>query len=256
MTPALAAVVLAAGAGRRLRPLTDVRPKPLCPVDNVPLLDLALERVRPLTDSVAVNVHHGRDQMEAHLAGRGVHVSVEEPEALGTAGALGRLRDWIDGRPTLVVNADAWHRFDLSVLPSGWDGARIRLLVVEDLERGDFGPWLYCGAALMPWRDVAPLPATPSGLYELSWRRAWADGRIKLVPQEGPFFDCGTPADYLAANLTASGGRSVVGPGARVEGELVRSVVWPGGVVRRGERLVDSIRVGDSLTVSAAVAAP
>ena len=251
----LAAVVLAAGAGTRLRPLTDIRPKPLCPVDNVALLDLALERVRPLTDRVAVNVHHGRDQMEAHLAGSGVHVSVEEREALGTAGALGRLREWIDGQPTLVVNADAWHRFDLSVLREGWDGERIRLLVVEDPDRGDFGTWRHCGAALMPWPEVEPLPATPAGLYELSWGRAWAEGRLELVPRAGPFFDCGTPADYLAANLTASGGRSVVGPGARVEGELVRSVVWPDGVVHRGERLVDSIRVGESLTVSAVVPA-
>ena len=244
-----AAVVLAAGAGTRLRPLTDLRPKPLCPVDNVPLLDLALERVRPLTGCIAVNVHHGRAQMEAHLARRGVHVSVEEPVVLGTAGALGQLREWIDGRPTLIVNADAWHRFDLSVLLAGWDGERIRLLVVDDAERGDFGRWRYCGAALMPWSEVEPLPAAPAGLYEVSWARAWDEGRVDLVPQPGPFFDCGTPADYLAANLTASGGRSVVGPGARVEGELVRSVVWPDGVVHRGERLVDSIRVGETLTV-------
>ena len=247
----LAAVVLAAGEGARLRPLTDVLPKALCPVDNVALVDLALAKVAGLTERVAVNVHHRRGQMEAHLAGRSVHVSVEEPEALGTAGALGNLREWIDGRPCVVTNADAWHRFDLSSLVDGWDGDRIRLLVVEDPERGDFGPWRYCGAALMPWGDVEPLPSTPAGLYEVSWRQAWVDGRIELVPQAGPYFDCGTPADYLAANLTASGGRSVVGVGARIEGELVRTVVWPGGVVRRGERLVECIRAGETLTVQA-----
>ncbi|MDQ4071008.1 MAG: sugar phosphate nucleotidyltransferase [Actinomycetota bacterium] len=251
MTDELAAVVLAAGAGTRLRPLTDIRPKPLCPVDNVPLLDLALDRARPLTARVAVNVHHGREQMEAHLAGRAVHVSVEEPEALGTAGALGRLREWIDGRATVVVNADAWHRFDLADLLRWWDGERIRLLVVHDPARGDFGPWRYCGAALMPWAEVEDLTATPTGLYEVSWARAWAEGRLELVPETGPYYDCGTPSAYLAANLAASGGRNVVGPGARVEGELVRSVVWPGGVVHRGERLVECIRVGEELTVRA-----
>ena len=47
-TPDLVGVVLAAGEGRRLRPLTDLRPKPLCPVGNRALLDLALERVRPV----------------------------------------------------------------------------------------------------------------------------------------------------------------------------------------------------------------
>ena len=145
MTDQPAAVVLAAGAGTRLRPLTDILPKALCPVGNVALVDLAIDRVRPLTGRIAVNVHHKRALLEAHLDGR-VHVSVEEPEALGTAGAVGKLRDWIDGRPAVVVNADAWHRFDLTSLVEGWDGERVRLLVVEDRDRGDFGPWRFCGA--------------------------------------------------------------------------------------------------------------
>jgi MurNAc alpha-1-phosphate uridylyltransferase len=250
----LAAVVLAAGAGTRLRPLTDVRPKALCPVDNVPLVDLAIGRVRLLTPDVAVNVHAARAMMEEHLAGR-VHLSVEEPVALGTAGALGRLRAWIDGRATVAVNADAWHRFDLAALVDGWDGDRVRLLVVEDPARGDFGTWRYCGAAVLPWSEVADLPETPSGLYEVSWRRLAEEGGLDLVPAHGPFFDCGTPADYLAANLAASGGESVVGEDARVEGELVRSVVWAGGVVGAGERLVECVRVGSSLTVPAGPAA-
>lgn len=245
----LAAVVLAAGAGVRLRPLTDVLPKALCPVDNVPLVDLAIRRVLPLTRDVAVNVHHGRAAMEAHLTGR-VHLSIEDPEALGTAGALGHLREWLDGRPTVVVNADAWHEGGLACLVDGWDGERTRLLAVRDPPRRDFGPWRYCGAALLPWAEVRHLPATPAGLYEVSWKRRWAEGLVELMPMSGPYFDCGTPPDYLAANLTASGGRSVVGAGARVDGELVRSVVWPGGVVRRGERLVESIRVGETLTVT------
>src|SRR5436190_16800082 len=94
----LAAVVLAAGAGTRLRPLTRLRPKALCPVDNVPLVDLAVGRARTVTSAVAVNAHHGRALMEAHLPRR-VHLSIEAPEALGTARALGQLRDWMAGRP-------------------------------------------------------------------------------------------------------------------------------------------------------------
>ena len=250
MRAGLAAVVLAAGAGTRLRPLTDVLPKALCPVDNVALVDLAVERAGALTPDVAVNVHAGRALMEQHLAGR-VHVSVEEPVALGTAGAVGRLREWIAGRPAVVVNADAWHRFDLTALVEGWDGGHVRLLVVEDHARGDFGPWRYCGAALMPWAEVAVLPERPSGLYEVSWRRLAEEGGLQLVVAEGPFFDCGTPADYLAANLASSGGASVVGDGAHVDGELVRSVVWPGGRVWAGERLVECVRVGATMTVPA-----
>jgi MurNAc alpha-1-phosphate uridylyltransferase len=65
------------------------------------------------------------------------------------------------------------------------------------------------------------------------------------------FIDCGTPSNYLRANLAANGGESVIGPGAVVDGELIRSVVWPDGVVRAGERLVESIRVGSDVTVPA-----
>lgn len=193
-------VVLAAGLGTRLRPLTDVRPKALWPVGGVPLVDLAIARVAPWVDEVAVNVHAGREQMEAHLAGRGVHLSVEN-ELLGTAGALGKLKGWIDGRAVLVSNADAWHRFDLGVLVDGWDGLRPRLLVVRDEARGDFGPWRYVGTALLPWADVASLEPVPSGLYEKCWR-----GRdVDLCPVEGEFFDCGTLSDYQAANVAAAG---------------------------------------------------
>ena len=241
--------MLAAGSGTRLRPLTDLCPKALCPVANVPLVDLAIGRLREVTGDVAVNVHHGRAEMEAHLAGR-VHLSIEEPEALGTAGALGLLREWAGGRPVLVTNADAWHPAAPGPLLEGWDGERVRLLVVEDRDRGDFGPWRFCGASIMPWPEVRRQPVTPAGLYETCWARRWDEGRLELVPCAGPFFDCGTPAEYLAANLAASGGQSVIGEGARVAGELVRSVVWPGGVVRAGERLVESIRVGEDLTVS------
>ena len=127
----------------------------------------------------------------------------------------------------------------------------VRLLVVDDPAKGDFGPWRQCGASIMPWSEVRRLPATFGGLSETCWGPRWAEGSLESIPGAGPFFDCGTPADYLAANLAASGGRSVIGEGARVEGELVRSVVWPGGVVRPGERLVDCIRVGEDLTVPA-----
>jgi MurNAc alpha-1-phosphate uridylyltransferase len=245
----IAGVVLAAGPGTRLQPLTDILPKALCPVDNVALVDHALARVRPVAPEVAVNVCAGRDAMEAHLAGRDVHLSFEDDGLLGTAGALGRLRPWIEGRHVLVTNADAWHRFDLRRLVEGWDGVRPRLLVVHDPARGDFGPWRYVGSCLLAWAHVAPLASEPSGLFDAVWRGRGRD--LDLVAVEGEFFDCGTPSDYLAANLAASGGASVVGPGAVVEGELVRSVVWPGGVVRAGERLVESVRVGRDLTVRA-----
>lgn len=241
-------MVLAAGAGLRLRPLTLLRPKPLCPVDGVPLVDHALGRVAPVAGEVAVNLHHGREQLAAHLAaGRRVHLSVEEPEVLGTAGALGNLRPWIDGRAVAVVNGDTWCPASLELLdPAGWDRERVRVLVVGD---DRLRPTTRVAGALMPWTEVAPLAPEPSGLYEASWRRLAAAGRLDVVRWDGPCIDCGTPARYLAANLTASGGTSVVGRGAVVRGVLERSVVWDGAEVHPGEHLVDAIRTDHRTTV-------
>ncbi len=244
--------MLAAGTGERLRPLTWLRPKVLCPVGNVPLLDHNLARVAAVTDSIAVNVHHHRVQLEDHLAQRhpAVHVSVEEPAALGTAGALGRLRDWIAGRAVLVVNGDAWTSVGLAALVEGWDGEKARVLVPEP--GGGGGPFdahRPVAGALMAWRDVANLRSEPSGLFASVWAPARRAGRLEVVVAEGPFVDCGTPASYLAANLLASGGASVIGDGAVIDGEVIRSVVWPGVGVRANERLVDAIRASDEITV-------
>jgi N-acetyl-alpha-D-muramate 1-phosphate uridylyltransferase len=245
MTDAVAGVVLAAGAGTRLRPLTALRPKALCPVDNVPLVDLAIERVRPAVDAVAVNVHHGRAAMEAHL-GTSVHLSVEDERPLGTAGALGQLRGWLDGRAALVVNADAWCPGSLAGFVEGWDGTRVRLLLAgEDA----LVPTSRVAAALMPWTTIEPLAAEPSGLYEAVWAAARSERRLEVARHDGPFVDCGTPAQYLAANLTASGGASVVGAGAIVAGELHRCVVWPGAVVWPHESLTCAIRATELMTV-------
>jgi MurNAc alpha-1-phosphate uridylyltransferase len=242
----LVGVVLAAGAGTRLRPLTDIRPKALCPIGHVPLVDLALRRVHRVVAEVAVNVHHGAAALVAHLDGR-VHLSME-PTALGTAGALGNLRGWIDGRDVLVHNVDSWHDADLVQFAAGWDRSRPRLLTVERHPPADFGTRLYAGVALLPWHEVAELPAAPAGLYEVSWRHRDAED-LELIEHDGVFFDCGTPARYLAANLAASGGGAVVGAGARVEGTVVRSVVWPGVRVWPGEELREAIRAVDGVTV-------
>ncbi len=241
----LVGVVLAAGRGTRLRPLTRLRPKALCPVGNVPLVDLALERVRPSVGAVAVNLYHGRRALDAHLADD-VHRSVEADGPLGTAGALGRLREWIDGRAALVVNVDAWCPGSLDAFVEGWDGERVRLLLAGDDE---LQPNSGLAAALMPWTDIARLKPTPSGLYEVSWRAAQVAGRLEVMRHDGPFVDCGTPRQYLAANLLWSGGASVVELGAEVEGTLDRCVVWSDARVSRHELLTCSVRARGRITV-------
>jgi NDP-sugar pyrophosphorylase family protein len=247
--PPIAGVVLAAGLGTRLRPLTDLRPKALCPVANVPLVDHAIARIGCYADAVAVNAHAHAAQLRAHVERR-AHVSYEA-QPLGTAGALGRLRAWVDGRAVLATNADAWHDFALDALVDGWDGRKVRVAVVADTARSDFGPWRYAGSCLLPAPVVASLDDRFASLYDAVWAPRFASGTLELVPMTGHFVDCGTPPDYLLANLLASGGRSVVGAGADVRGELVRSVVWAGAPVAAGERLVECVRASAAVTVEA-----
>jgi N-acetyl-alpha-D-muramate 1-phosphate uridylyltransferase len=248
-------VVLAAGLGTRLRPLTELRPKALVPVGNRPLLAWAVEDVAPWVGAVAVNAHHHAEQVAAVASELGAHVSVEEGQALGTAGALGRLRDWVGGRAVLVANADAWRPGGLDRLVEGWDGGRSRLLCVPDGDAADFdgtalgvaGGVRYCGAALLPWPAVSALRAEPGGLYEVLWR----DADVELVLDDQANVDCGTPSDYLRANLLWSGGASVIGARAVVEGRVERSVVWDGALVEAGEHLVEVVRAPGPLTVPA-----
>ena len=201
----LAAVVLAAGRGERLRPLTDTTPKPLLRVGTTTLLDAALERVAtvlPLdADTVAVNAHWLADQIVAHV-GRRAFVSIENPEALGTAGAVGQLRPWLGNRDVLIVNSDVWYDGDVDVpgFVSGWDGLRPRLLVVADEARPDFpGGRRFAGMSLLPNALARTLDPVPSGLYELVWSRTDLD----LVVADVNFIDCGTPDDLAHANTLA-----------------------------------------------------
>lgn len=238
---------------------------------NVALLDHALDRVAPVTGDVAVNVFVGRASPDLaaralldHLtrAARPGVVASEEPERLGTAGAIGHLRPWALGRDVLVVNGDTWCPAPLSPLLEGWDRRRVRVLVAGP---EPFGPRARIVASLLPGAEAAALEARPSGLYEVLWAGRHAAGRLETLHWGGPFVDCARPADYLRANLealaalrrdqlvaadaaisgTAVLGRGVVvGPGARVAGHLRRCVVWEDSRVEAGEVLSDAVRAG------------
>jgi NDP-sugar pyrophosphorylase family protein len=272
------AVLLAAGEGLRLRPLTERCPKALCPVGNVPMLDRALDRLAGAglvgPGSVAVNASYLADQVVAHTGDR-AYVSVEAGGRLGTAGALGQLREWIGGRGVLVGNADAYLAGlseppgqDIAHLLSGWDGETVRLLgrPAEPGSQGEFGVWRFAGFSLLPWRYVRDLPARRAELVREVWRPAEAAGQLRVIGFRGTYLDTGTPATYLAANLHAAGGgslvadgatvtgkldKAVVGAGAEVHGSATHAVVWPGGYVGPDEHLVNAIRAGRDLTVSA-----
>ncbi len=264
------AVVLAAGEGRRLRPLTDRVPKALCPVGNVALLDLALARVAALglagPDSVAINACYLADQVVDAAGGR-AHLSVEPgPRPLGTSGGIARLRDWIGGRGVLVGNSDAYlSGGDLAPLLAAWDGRTVRILGTPG-PPPEFGAHRFAGFSLVPWSRVAALAEEPGDLVRTVWRPAEAAGELTVVEYAGTYLDTGTPCAYLAANLHAAGPdgllvaadakltgtarQAVIGAGARVEGTVERCVVWPGGYVGPDEYLTDTIRYGRSGTVT------
>lgn len=253
----LAGIALAAGEARRLRPLSSILPKPLCPVGNVALVHLALDRLVGAGADPAVNVHHHAELIASAVAGR-AHVSHEVDGALGTAGGVGNLAGWIDGRPALVVNADTWTRGSPAALLEDWDGERIRVLVPGG---GPFGPRSAVTGTLLPWSVVATLPTTPAGLYETVWRDAAATGRLEVVADPSEHRDCGTVRRLLDANMAAiaaDGVESIVGPGAVVSGSVHASVVAAGAVVEgsvencvlgpgtsvaHGETLRDAIRI-------------
>jgi NDP-sugar pyrophosphorylase family protein len=273
------AVVLAAGEGTRLRPLTEYLPKALCPVGNLALLDRVLARLAALgfagPAEVAVNACYLGEQVVEHVGTR-ASLSVELGSPLGTAGGVANLRDWIDGRGALVGNADGYLADqqappgpDIAALLTGWDGRTVRLLgqpITGLSERGSFSGHRFAGWSLLPWSRIRELPMERSDLVRAVWRPAEAAGELEVVGFHGRYLDTGTPADYLAANLDAAGGgslihptatvtgachRSVIGAGAVVRGVVTRAVVWPGGVVDEAEHVTDAIRVGRDLTLPA-----
>ncbi|BAL86646.1 putative nucleotidyltransferase [Actinoplanes missouriensis 431] len=277
MTIEVCGVVLAAGEGQRLRPLTELVPKALCPVGNLPLLDHALRRLAGLgltgPDTVAVNAAYLADQVVAHVGDR-THLSVEPDGPLGTSGGVARMKDWIGGRGALVGNADAYlvdpfrePGKDIAALLEGWSGDTVRMLTLpcRDGESGGFSGRRFTGFSLLPWRYIRDLSDVDSNLVRTVWRPAEAAGELELIGYEGFYLDTGTPADYVAANLHVAGGAalidpsatvtgtvttSVVGAGAQVAGTVTDSVIWPGASVAAGEILHGVIRAPSGLTVA------
>lgn len=131
------AVVLCAGFGTRLAPLTDRLPKPLVPVANRPVLDLVLDRLFAAgVAEIGINLHHHAERIQAHLAGREGIRTVYEPRILDTGGGVANFRAWIEesGDPAVLLhNSDVVTDIDSRAL---WDahaesGAEVTLAVVD-----------------------------------------------------------------------------------------------------------------------------
>ena len=286
------AMVLAAGLGSRLRPLTDITPKPLVPVGDRPALAHLLDR---LTGSgagrVVVNAHHGLPQMRRFLEGRAGVTLSSEAELLGTAGGVALAGAHLGPGDVLVWNADILVDLDPRrlaadhVLASARDGADATL-VVQRREPGQGSVGLDAAGRIVRLRtertgneahggEFLGVHVIGEGLRRRLPRRGCLVGDLYIPAMlggaklgawiwPGAFFDIGSVQSYLAANLawlSARGRDAWIAPGARVSAgaTLKESLVGPGGAVL-GDGLVERCVVwpGASMTapVSGAVAAP
>lgn len=221
------AMVMAAGLGNRMRPLTATRPKPLVEVAGRALLDHVFDRLRAAgVERAVVNVHYLADALEAHLAHR-VHgievvVSDERAELLETGGGLMKARALIGPDPFLVVNADNYWvdgpADAIRLLAARWDDAAMDALLLlvplaranNHLGQGDFhldangrivarrrrarlAPFVYTGIQILSPRILTDAPVGPFST-NLFWNRAITAGRAYGFVHQGLWFDVGTPA--------------------------------------------------------------
>jgi len=232
-----AGMVLAAGLGKRMRPLTATRPKPLVAVAGITLLDRALDHLAAAGVARAVvNVHYFAEQVEAHLATRTapkVVVSDERAELLETGGGVAKALPLLDADPFYVINSDnLWvdGSIDtLRLLAQRWDADTMdALLLMVPLARasgydgrGDFtmnpvgqlrrrvegrvAPYVFSGVQLLAKRLFDGEAATAFSLNRL-YDKALAQGRLFGVVHGGLWFHVGTPAAVGATETLLAAG--------------------------------------------------
>lgn len=215
------AMVLAAGLGLRMRPITLTRPKPLVEVAGRSMLDRALDALAAAgVGQIVVNSHWLGEQIAAHLAGRpGITLSPED-ELLETGGGVARALPRLGADAFYVVNADILWRDGavpaLERLRAAWDESALdALLLLHPVARavgydgvGDFflaedgipcrrgaaasAPYLFTGVQILHPRLFADAPAGRFSL-NLLYDRALAAGRLGAIVHDGDWFHVGTP---------------------------------------------------------------
>src|SRR5690349_20110070 len=223
------AMVLAAGLGLRMRPLTEQTPKPLISVAGRPLLDHVLDKLAEadVTEAV-VNVHYLPDQIIGHVAARAkphVTISDERDQVLGTGGGVVRALPLLGDTPFFHVNSDTvWIdgvRSNLARLAETFDPARMDILLlmaptassIGYAGRGDYGmladgtlqkrrehqvvPFVYAGAAILSPAIFADAPAGEFSLTRM-FDRAEEQERLYGLRLDGVWMHVGTP-DAIAA---------------------------------------------------------
>lgn len=219
-------MVMAAGLGTRMRPLTDTRPKPLIEVAGTTLLDHVLDLLRDAgVGRIVVNVHYFPDQIEAHLARYAGDLDVAISDECGllrdTGGGLVQALGLIPDDPFFCINADNWfadtEEHALVRMARTWNAARMDvLMLVVPFEHagntqgsGDFDldadgrlsrdgpkrprPYVWTGIQLLA-KSVVVDPPSEVFSTNLFWDRAIAKGRCHGLVHDGAWFDVGYPA--------------------------------------------------------------
>ena len=230
------AMVLAAGLGTRMRPLTNDRPKPLVEVAGKPLIDHALDRLAEAGVARAVvNVHHFGDAVEAHVGGRttpAITISDERALLLETGGGLVKAQDLLFD-PFFCANSDnVWldgPKNAFQELSDAWDPERMDalLLLASHTQannfrgKGDFhmdgkgrlsrrrsgriAPFIFTGVQLIAKRLLRDPPQGPFSTNVL-WTRAIEEGRLYGIPFTGQWFEVGDPQAIAPTEAALTGG--------------------------------------------------
>lgn len=228
-------MVLAAGFGQRMRPLTDKMPKPLVKVAGKPLIDHVLDRLADAgVTRAVVNVHYLAEQIERHVAARTrpqVTISDERGLLLDTGGGVIKALPLIGAAPFFHINSDTiWIdgvRPNLTRLAEHFDAATMDGLLllapgagsIGYAGRGDFtmapdgrlrarperdvAPFVYAGAAILSPRLF---DGAPQGAFSLTrlFTRAIAAGRLHGLRLEGLWMHVGTPEAIAEAEAAIS----------------------------------------------------
>jgi N-acetyl-alpha-D-muramate 1-phosphate uridylyltransferase len=227
------AMVLAAGLGQRMRPITDHLPKPLVVVGGKPMLDHALDRLAAVgVGTAVVNVHHLASQIEDHLRPRTVPriiISDEREMLLETGGGVKKALHLLGGDPFFHLNSDSlWAEPpgampNLARMAAAWDAARMDILLLLARRatsfgydgRGDFhmglggiltrrggapeAEFVYAGVAILKPELFADAPKGAFSL-NLQFDKAIAQGRLSGHELEGQWLHVGTPQAIEGAN--------------------------------------------------------
>lgn len=225
------AMLLAAGYGTRLKPLTDHTPKPLVPVAGRPMIQYALDKLRAYgIEEIVINVSHLKAQLVDYFAAeKNLRVTIsEEAEPLETGGGLKKAEPFLGDEPVFAINSDILWTDEgdtaLKRLAQTWDDAKMDFLLLAQSKAKAVGhdkgedhlfikpentlgwneadaPYIISGIGIFHPRVLRDAPAGKFSVKVL-WLKALAQNRLFCLPHHGRWFQTGTLADIRQTELS------------------------------------------------------